>query len=142
MSFLAFKKSYLALITFVLLTLAQNCLASLSAEVNRAMDEANTCQQVGQNHIYSQCMNNNNQRLRDTIMLKTKTQSASFGPSKQKRIKQNVDKKIKQSIKQCLDENAKFGDSMSGNRRHPYCLYENMLELLINVERNIEIYAR
>jgi len=116
--------------------------AFFSPEISRAMDQAKNCDRIIQNHVYAECMTNNNKELKDAIAKTSKQKMASYVASKQKKIITNLDKKAKSAAKQCMNEQAKFGDSMNGERRHTYCLYENLLELLINVERNIDIYAR
>jgi len=116
--------------------------AFFSPEINRAMDRAKACEKIIQNYVYAECMTYNNKELKDAINNTSKRKMAIFSPSKQKKIKTNLDKTTKSATKRCLNEQAKFGDSMNGERRHTYCLYENLLELLINVERNIDIYAR
>jgi hypothetical protein len=115
--------------------------AFLSDDVYRAMDEANACGQAHQNYIYSECMQINYEKLKKNILNKSQQQLQNYGTSKKQKLLQNINNKIKSNHKLCTNEKARLDDSMNGERRYPYCLYENMLEVLINVERNIEIYA-
>ena len=116
--------------------------AFFSPEVSQAMNQAKICDKIIQNHVYTECMVNNNKELENAIIKASEQKMASYSSTKKKKIKANLDKKTKSAAKQCMNEQVKFGDSMNGERRHTYCLYENLIELLINVERNIDIYAR
>ncbi len=116
--------------------------AFLSNEANRAMDEANACGQAQQNHIYSECMGKNNENMKKAILNKSLQHSQNFSANKKQKLLQNIHSKIESNKQLCANEKTRFGDSMTGDRRYAYCLYENMLELLINVDRNIETYAR
>ena len=136
------KTLYTILIVLVALFLAPASQAYLSEDVTQAMDEANICNQVSQNYIYTECMQRNNNQIRKAILKKSQQRTKRFRASKKQVIVQNINKKMKSNLKQCLNEKTMFGDSMTGERRHAYCIYENILELLINVERNLEIYAR
>ena len=127
---------------FIGLILSPSSHAFLSYDVNQAMDNANACSQARQIHIYSECMRENNEQIKKKLLSESQQQIRNFGSSKKKKVQQNIDNRIKSNTKLCKDEKTRFGDSMTGERRYPLCLYENMLELLINVERNIEIYSR
>lgn len=127
---------------FFALMLSPISQAYLSQEVNQAMDKANTCNQAQQIEIYSECMQLNNERIKKSILSKSENQIQSFSRSKKQKVIQNINNKIQSNTKLCKNEKKRYGDSMTGQRRYPYCLYENMLELLINVERNIDIYSR
>lgn len=105
------------------------------------MKRANNCKQAGQNQAYSECMQANSKQIRKIIQQESSRQMATLSNGKKQTIRKNINKKIKSFTEQCLIENGQFNGSMSGERRHPYCIYENMLELLINVQRNIDIYA-
>jgi len=115
--------------------------AYLSHEVSQAMDNTNACRQAQQNHIYTECMRLSNESLKKTLFSKSEQQMQSFVNSKKQKVMKNIKNRIQLNTKRCNDEKAQFGDSMTGERRYPYCLYENMLEILINVERNIDIYS-
>jgi len=116
--------------------------AFFSPSVNRAMDEAKICNKVTSNHGYIECMNKNNQALKRSIDNTTTTKTADYSPSKQKRVKQYVKKQNQSITKNCLNEKSKLGNGITSDRRHIYCVYENLLELQINLERNIELYAK
>ncbi len=127
---------------FIALIVSTPSRAFLSNEVNQAMDNANLCGQAQQSHIYSECMRLNNERLKKTLLSKSEHQMRNFANVKKQKILKNIHHKIQSNTKLCKDEKTRFGDSMNGERRYPYCLYENMLELLINVEKNIDLYSR
>lgn len=126
---------------FIALMLSPTSQAYLSYEVNQAMDKANTCKQAQQSHIYSECMRLNNEWLKKTVFSKSEYRMQSFASSKKQKVLKNINIKIQSNTQHCKDEKTRYGDSMTGERRFPYCQYENMLELLINVERNIDIYS-
>ena len=129
-------------LSFTLLMLSTTNHAFLSHEVSQAMDNANACNQAQQSYVYSQCMQENNEQIKKNLLSKSQQQIQNFSSSKKRKVQQNIENKVKSNTKHCKIEKEKYGDSMTGERRYPYCLYENMLELLINVERNIDIYSR
>lgn len=92
--------------------------------------------------MYTECMQDNNERIKQTALSKSQQQIQNYPTSKRQTIIKNINAKIKTNSKHCSYERDKFVDNIAGTRRYQYCLYENMLELLINVERNIEIYTR
>ncbi len=106
------------------------------------MDEANACGQAHQNDIYSECMQINYEKLKKNILNKIQQQTQNNDSGKKQEQLKNIENKIKLNQKRCANEKSRSGDNMNGERRYAYCLYENMLEVLINVERNIQIYAR
>ncbi len=114
--------------------------AALPDSVNRAMSQANLCKQSQQGPVYISCMQDNNSQIRkDLISLRDK-KAASFGYSKKQKIKQNVDAQINKKLKQCLNEKSRYQDLNQANKRHQYCIYENMVEILITLDRNIKLY--
>lgn len=141
MSVLSSLAIHLPLACLFSLFLVKPSHAFLSAEVMQAMDKANYCNINRQNDLYSECMKSNYEQIKKVVFEKVQQQTKNHKTNKKRVIMQNIDKKIKLNSKICLNENNLYGDSMNGERRHPYCLYENMLEILINVERNIEFYA-
>ena len=106
------------------------------------MDAAKDCNQASQNHIYLECMLINNQQLTKAILKISEQKVQKFPMKKQKATKENINRKLKSIDSNCLNEQTMFGDSMNGERRHPYCLYENKLELLINIQQRIDIFAQ
>jgi len=115
---------------------------SLSDDVVKAMDQANACRTMSALESYQDCF----QETAANLMLAIKSSSSislhRFPLSKRRTINENIQKKIKSNNKHCEQEQPYYGDSPTGQRRLPYCVYENMLEILINVERNISIYSK
>jgi len=136
------KKSLYITFSLFLSAISTPCHANFSQEVVRAMDAAKDCNQASQNHIYLECMLINNQRLTKAILKISEQKIQKLPMKKQKAINDNINRKLKSIDRQCLNEQAMFGDSMNGERRHPYCLYENKLELLINVQQRSGIFAQ
>lgn len=126
---------------FICVMLPLSSQAFLSPQVNQAMDNANICRQSQQNFVYDECMRQNNQQIKKNIQNNHKQQSINFSTSQQLKLKQNINKKLESNQRLCEEEKKRFEGSMAGERRYYYCIYENLLETLINVDRNIEIYT-
>jgi len=114
--------------------------AALSSEVVDAMDEVNACQTITLRQTYANCMRDTNGRIRAAIQRKSSQILSKYPSSKRQKILDKIESNIKSSKLKCEREQPHFGDSPTGQRRLPYCIYENMLETLINVERNIKIF--
>ncbi len=114
--------------------------AALPDSVNRAMSQASLCKQSQQGPVYTSCMQDNSAQIRkDLISLRDK-KLQPFGYSKKQKIKQNVDAEINKKLKLCLNEKARYQDLNQANKRHQYCIYENMVEILLTLDRNIKLY--
>jgi len=116
--------------------------ANLSEEVVQSMQRANDCNLTNQNYVYTECMLINNQKITKSILRISQQKIKDYSANKKQTTIKNIDAKIIWINRHCLNEQTKFGDSMNGERRHPYCVYENRLELLINVQQRIHIYAQ
>lgn len=82
-------------------------------------------------------MQQNNEFIRRSIISSSEVKLEKLSANKKDRVKANISKRINSNIKQCLNERGRFKDSTQGDKRHQYCIYENMLELLINIDRDI-----
>ena len=118
-----------------------NCFAYLSDEVNKAMDQANFCQKANQELVFIECMRRNNEFIRTTIKHKSKEATSRLSSKKKKKINQGIEHTIKSKIEICMNEQSQFSSHSGSDRRQEYCLYENMLEVLINIDRNIETFG-
>ncbi len=119
-----------------------SCAAFMSADVIKAMDQANFCKRANQTLVFVECMRRNNEFIRASIKKNTQTAIAKFNPYKRKKLEQGVTQSIHEKIDTCMKEQTRFSGNSGNDRRQEYCLYENMLEVLINIDKNIEIYAR
>jgi len=142
MQFINNNKLTSSILILFVIVISTPCQANFSEDVMYAMDGSNNCNKADQNHVYSECMLLNNQRLKDAILRISQQQLKKYDAKKKQSITENINRKIKSINRNCLNEQAMFGDSMNGERRHPYCIYENSLELLINIEQRIDIYAK
>jgi len=113
----------------------------MSDEVIRAMDEANQCKRSTQSLVFIECMQLNNEFIRKSIISKSRQSTDQLPLSKREKINNNISKKIKSNIRRCMNEKVRISDSAQSDRRHEYCLYENMLEILINIDRDVQIYV-
>ena len=116
-------------------------LAFMSDEVIRAMDEANLCKRSSQGLVFIECMQLNNEFIRKSIISKSRQSTDKLPLSKREKINHNISKKIKSNIRRCMNEKVRINDSDQSDQRHEYCLYENMLEILINIDRDVQIYV-
>jgi Flp pilus assembly protein TadG len=115
--------------------------AYLSSDVTKAMDQANLCRQATQELVFVECMRRNNTFIQQAIKRKSQSATAKFSSRTQKKVSAGIEKSIQSKVKTCMQEQTRFSNQSAGNRRHEYCLYENMLEVLINIDRNIERFA-
>ena len=131
-----------SLILAGLLFNSPNIMAELSMEVVSAMDKAQDCRKIRMMLTYQQCMQQTNGELRAAIEAKSSQKLASYHSAKKLKIMDKINAKIESNQLMCEREQPHFGDSPTGQRRLPYCIYENMLETLINIDRNINTYLR
>jgi len=115
---------------------------SLSDDVVKAMDQANACRTMSMLENYQQCFHETSAKLKVAIKSSSSISLHRYPLSKRRKISENIQTKIELNNKNCEKEQPFYGDSPTGTRRLSYCIYENMLEILINVERNINIYSK
>ncbi len=115
---------------------------SLSDDVVKAMDQANACRTMNILNRYERCFQETNERLESAIKSSSLISMHRFSVSKKRKIMDNIQTRIASNNKKCRGEGKFYGDSHTGQRRLPYCIYENMLEILITVERNISLYSK
>ena len=130
------------IISIILLLNSPLSIAALSMDVVDAMDEVNACQTIRLRHTYEQCMQQTNGKISAAIQRKSSQVLSKYPSSKKQKILDNIQSKINSNKLKCESEQPHFGDSPTGQRRLPYCIYENMLETLINVERNIKSFLK
>ncbi len=128
------------IISIALLLTSPISSAALSSNVFNAMDEVNACQTIALRQTYEDCMRDTNGKIRAAIQRKSSQILSKYPSSKKQKIVAKIESNIEKSKLKCEREQPLYGDSPTGQRRLPYCIYENMLETLINVERNIKIF--
>ncbi len=134
-------KRFFYLLAFVTGLLSTSGAAFTSDHVSKAMAQANFCQKATQELVFIECMRRNNEYIRTTIKQKSKNATSRFSSVKKKKINQGIEHSIKSKIEICMNEQSRLSSHSGSNRRQEYCLYENMLEVLINIDRNIEIFG-
>lgn len=115
---------------------------ALSGEVMRAMDEANSCKKATQSKVIIYCMQQNNEFLQKSIVSSAELAIKKLPYSKQRSTRENITQKVKSNLKQCMNEASRIKNRGTAEQRHEYCVYENMLELLININNNLQIYSQ
>ena len=132
--------SFLIALSFLLLPFS--AYGFFSPSVNRAMDKTKECNKTQSNHAYFECMSRNNYQLKLSINKTVEQSTKDYPKYKKNKIKSYVKNKKLNITKTCMNEQSKLGGSMNSDRRHIYCAYEHLLELQINLERNIDFYAK
>jgi len=140
MNFLKYSISISVLILAIGWTLPAK--AFMTPQIRSAMGEASLCQKIRSSGIYAECMSINNDKIAKAIKTESQLKTQNFSKAKKKRTLIKINKAVKANLKHCLDEQSLSGNSIDGQRRHSYCVYENMLERLINVSNHIENYSR
>jgi len=128
------------IISIIFLSFSSISSAALSSDVVNAMDGVNACQTITLRQTYEHCMQDTNGRIRAAIQSKSSQILSKYPSSKRQKIFDKIESSIESNKIKCEREQPYFGDSPTGQRRLPYCIYENMLEILINVERNIKVF--
>ncbi|MEP1742835.1 MAG: hypothetical protein ABJI60_19060 [Kangiellaceae bacterium] len=141
MLYRSITKQFTYILSFVAILLSTSSAAFISDEVSKAMDQANFCQKATQELVFIECMRRNNEFIRTTIKQKSKTATNGLSSHKKKKINQGIEHSIKSKIEICMNEQSRLSSHSGSDRRQEYCLYENMLEVLINIDRNIEIFG-
>ncbi len=120
--------------------------AELSDNVNNTMIKAQDCRSINKDKIYINCMLEVNTSIKKLIKMSKNKQLGRFTGKKANEISHYIERKSQKILQRCLSAQAKRTSAenrkTAGERRHLYCIYENMLELLINIEGNIELYSQ
>jgi chromatin segregation and condensation protein Rec8/ScpA/Scc1 (kleisin family) len=109
------------------------------------MIQAQDCRNIQQSEIYTDCMQQVNNKLKKSIAMSKQTKLQKYRSKKASNLSKNIDQQIKNNLKKCMNEQTQLSSTDNMNnineKRHLYCIYENMLELLINIEGNIRVYS-
>ncbi len=135
-----FKRSLMT-IAFALSIFSLSAHAYFSTAVSQAMSQVKHCYRSQFEAQYSDCVLAINDQLKAVIFSTSVKKSQSLSPKKQKLIQKKIRQKIKSNANQCFISQSNQEQFSGNNRSQMRCLYENMLELLINVERNIQIFT-
>lgn len=119
--------------------------AELPESIIRVMFQAQECQSIVQNDVYFSCMLEVNNRIKKSIQISKQRQLKGLNTKNGDRLSKNIKQKIQHNLKTCQFEQSRLiaikSKKDDSEKRQAYCLYENMLELLINIERGMPIYS-
>ncbi len=116
--------------------------AFLTPEIERAMGEAQICKSIPQDSTYQECMQQNNHYIEKAIERQSQIKTQGFSKTKKKRTLKKIDAALKANLKRCTNGASQSGNQSLDKRQHSYCIYQNMLEILIHVSNRIELYSK
>ena len=140
-----YKSNRSLFLTFFLISscaLSFPSIAGLSNDVIKSMDEANTCKKIAIHYVYMECMQQNNKRIVRFIKTKSSQVSSKMKNSRKQALLSNLTKKMDFDYANCGREKTMFNDVTRGEKRFEYCVYENRLETLINLNKRPEVYLQ
>jgi hypothetical protein len=117
-------------------------IAALPNSVNRAMKQMSQCKQSPQNTTSISCMKDNNAQIKRDLEQLRSRKLAQFSSNRRGELKKKIESKIVENLKKCLYEKTQYQDVQQADKRHQYCIYEHMVEMLITIDRNVEQYQR
>lgn len=116
--------------------------AAISSDVYQAMEQNSLCQETLQDYTYIQCMEIGNQKLKKMLTAKISSKSKKLSITNQQLVKVNINKKIKSGGDYCRFEQKQQANHLNNQRRYPQCVYETLLGILINIDRDISVYTQ
>ncbi len=103
------------------------------------MDAANECKTILDPTTHVQCMLKNNANIKRKTQFEVNRQLEKLVLSQKKKYQAKLKEKFEIHQKSCWKEKNSVVEGPYSEKRQVYCLYENGLELLITIQKNVDL---